>query len=790
MLQVTTFPHAFSPEKTVGVFDSWSDFATSDLFTYKRVSDKRQRTVLSPAEWADGWPSKSAEGVVKIWFGAIDLDGVPDSKIDELGDFLGSCGYSYILYTTYSNDQKPGLYARLFFEISRPLTPDEWPRFWPHLYNLVAWCGVIDQKCTDVGRGYFAPAVPLQGEEGSLLWQAADPLDVDALLAKTPPAPVAPETKVKVPQRAFEDWLAELKDGRRRKEKDTHRLVETLSAVLEGRRFAQYGDRDETMYWLSRHIVNRWPDADPDSVAAIFAPSLAVMHGAKEDQIDIVKIADKVQARQRERAEKQQQLEQERQDRKKQLIRLAFGSERDTPYTEEELAYFAETLGVPRESLNRVWILQQEGHYRFLRDGEYSKPFPHLNVETVAERYLAPVADVSAYKLNDKGEPTLKSARELVKDCGTVISSCVYDMTTYETKIDFANSALRLPFYRLRQLEAEQIPLVDEWLRLLTGVNYERVLDWLVSLFDLSRPCAAIYFQGQKNMGKSLFADGISRLWTVQGPAKLKDVVGPFNQTLERAPLVFCDETLPPELKKPGGTERLREMIVERTHRINKKYVAELYLSGCLRYVFASNNPDMLSFGTNLTKDDEAAVAERFLFLRVPEAASAFWSGGRDGRSLVDDDLFAKHILWLKETRPMPKSTSRFLVEGNSGDFAIDLLLSREDVSAVCHWCVSYLQNPTRLHGDLHGIFVEGGSLWLNASTLVERWDTYQTNTFPPTAMSAGRTLSKLSTDRSRRRGPVGAQKKCHEIDVHKLVRWAEKFGGLGEDDIAALLQR
>jgi hypothetical protein len=72
--------------------------------------------------------------------------------------------------------------------------------------------------------------------------------------------------------------LERLKDLSRKRGK----YQEAMKAVVEGRPFADEGKRDFTLWQLCRLIANRWPDADPESIANLFAPSLASMAAQNE----------------------------------------------------------------------------------------------------------------------------------------------------------------------------------------------------------------------------------------------------------------------------------------------------------------------------------------------------------------------------------------------------------------------------------------------------------------------------------------------------------------------------
>lgn len=72
--------------------------------------------------------------------------------------------------------------------------------------------------------------------------------------------------------------LERLKDLARRRGK----LQPALKALVNGEPFAEQGSRDSTLYALCGYLSRRWPYADPDSIADLFAPSLLSMASEPE----------------------------------------------------------------------------------------------------------------------------------------------------------------------------------------------------------------------------------------------------------------------------------------------------------------------------------------------------------------------------------------------------------------------------------------------------------------------------------------------------------------------------
>ena len=75
--------------------------------------------------------------------------------------------------------------VRVVIMLSRPVTRDEWPRFWPTAMAVLKQ--PADPSTCDSSRLYFLPSRPSDAE--SYFFEAHDgaPLDVEAILAKAPP---------------------------------------------------------------------------------------------------------------------------------------------------------------------------------------------------------------------------------------------------------------------------------------------------------------------------------------------------------------------------------------------------------------------------------------------------------------------------------------------------------------------------------------------------------------------------------------------------------------------------
>lgn len=86
----------------------------------------------------------------------------------------------------------------------------------------------------------------------------------------------------KTPRRITRQHLEKLaKRWRRNKSSSRQELGEVLQKICLGESFALPGERDTTIFKITQDLSKEYPDADPETIAELFAPSLDIM--ARED---------------------------------------------------------------------------------------------------------------------------------------------------------------------------------------------------------------------------------------------------------------------------------------------------------------------------------------------------------------------------------------------------------------------------------------------------------------------------------------------------------------------------
>lgn len=725
----------------------------------------------------------SNEAVTAVTFGVLDLDkGWTESRLLRV---LSGIEGAFVFATSWSHGGPDELKGRLMFPFSRPVLPSEWPRLWSVLNQRYAE-GDADPACKDLARRYFRPSHP----EGSkhapeYVRQDGEPLDVDAMLLEAPADARGSADSAVSGSTPTRDGLKALSERlRASKAPELQTLSKLLRAVAKGEPFAAEGHRDTTLFKLCGKLVSYWPTLDVAQTAELFAPSLASMG---PDGPTVAK-AEEMLAR----------LTRGAANMRGGRIADAFGSDRTTPYTNEELQGFAERSGVDPQTFRRHWVIQRNRTFYVFVNGAY-KAYSEADVSAAAVVQLAPAitAQIDPEMVTPKGVRP-KTAQELVLHCGTVASQVEIDMSAQVTYYDRTRDVFVEAPCPIR-VTPERDDNVARWLELLAGPkNHTRLLQWVAALVRLDRPCAALYLHGPGGVGKTLIAHGLARIFTPGRPTALEEVFADFNDGAMRCPLIFGDEVAPDNARKGELSSRLREVIQSHERVLKRKFMANATLKGSPRVLLAANNTRLLDIREDLTPEDVAAISERFFYLEVPKdehgdsEARAFLESLPAGtiRSWVQDDVIARHALHLSQTIEVP-DTGRFLVSGQADELTRTLATSAGTRAEVCNWLVNFLLKPSLImHNQsiAHLIKVRNGELLVNAKAVAEQWDTYvlhSKNTPSPTEVS--RALSGLSHGRHAVKTPTGVIQ-YRSVNLDNLVTWAEGTGYADADTLAAAL--
>jgi hypothetical protein len=423
-------------------------------------------------------------------------------------------------------------------------------------------------------------------------------------------------------------------------------------------------------------------------------------------------------------------------------LQKAFGSDRVTPYTDEEVQALADGVGVPLAQLRTALVLQHNStgqSYVLKHNGRYVACAP-VSLAATAQQFLCPFDE------NDLEE---KSTSELVREFGRTVEHVEGSLLLDRDKLDTGNNTLTQAMCPPRKLEPTYCEEVEAWLMLLGGERYPDLLNWLAQCPDLSKPLAALVLSPTGGAGKSLLAVAISRIWTTQGPTPMNIALGNFNARMARCPLVFADEKLPETSSGRVRTAELRELIQQQGFVLNEKHRPTMNIHGCVRVVIAANNTEWLEqTGRTATKDDLSAIADRFLVVETTDAPGSFLEaiGGRPHiqSEWLDKDALARHVLWIAETHRVQHAKPVRFGVGASKKVVKRISMASGARARVASWIVMALIEKD-LASARKSLHVEGDRIRLNSNELIRNWKTIPSDEQVPPAGLLRKALKELS---------------------------------------------
>lgn len=447
-------------------------------------------------------------------------------------------------------------------------------------------------------------------------------------------------------------------------------------------------------------------------------------------------------------------------------------------YPPEQIAFFAEQQKCSVERFKERWIIVSNGACFIHGVNGYRPPVKHsLDLAISLRKHLAPVPSSKVSPAGIDWEVPLgsgtkeKTVEKIITEYGSVAARHILCTDIEYSFYDASTETFYERVCRLRPLEPTFDEQVDTWLRYLGGDNPETLLDWVATCPDLSRPTAAVYLHAGKDAGKTMFANGIARLWG-ESATPLASAVSSFNSAVVDCPLIFADEEIP----RGVSSGFIRDFVSARARQIRRKNMTETTQKGTIRLVIAANGPDILKFDReDLNVDDIEAVAARILYFKCsPEAAKYLKKlGGNEGTAdWVDGDRIAKHALWLRQNREAKRGT-RFLVEGgvdvthrNSIATSGGQTRSRA-VEWICRAMLEDWMEPNP------GIRFGGGELYINASFVQQNWEKLLGDNRPPSLQQISKAFKPLTVkDQQEKRFDIGLKRpdgKCRRADFYRI---------------------
>ena len=344
-----------------------------------------------------------------------------------------------------------------------------------------------------------------------------------------------------------------------------------------------------------------------------------------------------------------------------------------------------------REYTRKNVICSADGYFFLMGKTGFYEPFPvgrDQLISRIRKTYLSTI--IPTTRLGFNGEETDVSASTLQNDYSTpvadIIMKPVGEHGGFIENINGDKPALVLStFSRNDRLEPTFDPFVDEWLKNLFGLEYEKGCLWIANslAFDEGLICA-LSLEGASASGKKLLTVGLSEcLKDCPFPAGPEDVYGQSSAFL-RTPFLVINESWPARRGLATPADVFKSLTGGDGIRVNEKYRPAMTILCPVRMILTANDDGIireLTKGKDMTLDNRIAVGERLFHVKVSVKAKLFLEsiGGRnftaakgqrwirpDSGNEPSDFIVAKHFLWLYKNRTKVNASQRFLVMGNS----------------------------------------------------------------------------------------------------------------------------
>ncbi len=675
---------------------------------------------------------------------ALDLD---HSTEDELVGILRNLlSFTYAAWTTHRHGSEaaaPFPRFRVILPLAAPLSPQEHTRAWGGLNRMIG--GANDPATKDASRLHFLPST---FDSTKALTYKNDGRFLS--LEDLHPFMLPPE---------LEAIGRKITHGMRKDDP----LKEAALALWTGRPFACEPQRHDTVLTLTMWLAKQNRTISEPVLRSLFFASLFYMAA----QSSTAPTHDEVWTAYQGAVEK--------------VDVKGVPGRGITPYSAAELEAIAAANGCSVEQLEKRWILVLDGSGWFLTDKGYMGPCSWRDMPLGMSQYLAraPVRLVEPTKTGFR----YRAVADVLREHGTKVKKVVCDMMHDVTRFDEENQAvLEAVFPPRKDLIPTYSPEIDGWLKTLGGKHYEKLVDWLSVAPDLTKILCAIYFDGPKGAGKTLFAHGVAKIWSDGSPAEIKCLLKEFNADLLRNPLVLGDEEIPRQ-QYQSATTILRSELSVTSRTLKRKYLPEADLKGAIRIILTANNELLLESRDVMSAADLDATAQRFLYIKIPQKATDLLE--QMPRSEMESWAtrgIAEHALWLAQNHEVKNVGKRFAVEGDVSTMVRLLMTGSAWNSLCCEWLVRYLLNPNPIDSRNDGyVRVKDKELLVNAQALIDGWEQYMKGFEKPNTAKIGAGLRMLAKIGSRTRhlrwGPEGSliRIRYRVIDPEHLIAWADR---------------
>ena len=469
-------------------------------------------------------------------------------------------------------------------------------------------------------------------------------------------------------------------------------------------------------------------------------------------------------------------------------------------FTMDELQAIAARNKSTLQGLAKQWAIRKgTSVYLLESDGYYGKPVPDSELELAFRAFAMPRVpgpgifpagiEWEKPKPKSEGEMMNKTVKELMFEYGQNAKEVVADMSLKRSYFDATTGIFYEAVCPLADIKPVFHPQIDEWLRLLGGQDIDKLLDWIATVKDLTKPTSALMLIGFPGAGKELFVQGLTRLWKwSKAPTELGRVLGNFNEDIARTPMVFCDEKLPTGFGgKDGILDIIKNMIAKSSHVLSRKHISNCDLNGSLRFVFAANSADsMFDIHEEQNGNQRESVTERFLYIQVSEEPTKYLRsiGGRNAtQPWVQDNWIAEHATWLAENRKVNYGP-RFIVHGDAQSLQRGVLVGNNFNSMILEFLVRWIDKGS---ANTKELIVGNNAVLVNPDVIRSQWSQFVSD-LPISTNKIGRVLSNLSVKTLNSAGKEedlrlvwpaangrNTRIRYHSIDVNYIYEWCRQ---------------
>ena len=547
------------------------------------------------------------------------------------------------------------------------------------------------------------------------------------------------------------------------------------------------GERDTSIHAAASKLAFLRPKLSAKAVESFFEPCVTAMQQeTPHDSILLAKVVDSYNRGVRARlsqteAHEQKKIEDANDPIYKLFSRLGEKTTDSEKYNNDELDAIARKNNCTVAQLNKLWIIAHKKYYYLLTNNGYSSAITREETPIAFRDELAR-APIVFTATNAKGKEIDISFNSVLKKHATRAESVSTSLLEQASYFDLKERVFVEAACPIRNIVPAYDEKIQTWLELLGGAYKDKLLDWVASITQLDRPTCAVYFAGVKGAGKTMFAEGLAKLWTPGGTTKIDQMLDSnFNGSIVRCPVVLADEHIPSKNRAKISAD-IRALIGTTEFSLKRKYLPDTTIKGAVRVILAANNDHLLDTKEDLTLQDQRAYAERVLIIRVDDVPAEYLRSLKSYQGTTGwvhgKHKIAAHALWLRENRKV-ESCARWLVEGVAEDLHERLAVSSGIAGSIVEWFARYLDSPEKVQhvpNQRPKIIIGNGRILIQTQFVSDNWLQYIATEKTPTLTSLGRVLRTLADDPPKVSKGRGDSKRYYwAIRPSIILSWAEQ---------------